>query len=110
MIVRTVNFFIKIPVLTLLVLPALSAVLRAEDATTSAPVLEIDFQAPTTPVSPILHGLMTEEINFSYDGGLYAELIRNRVFRNDEKDPTVNWSLVKDAGAEGEMRVVDNHP
>jgi alpha-N-arabinofuranosidase len=96
--------------LTLLVLPALFNVLRAEDTSPSASVLEIDFQAPTTAVSPTLHGLMTEEINFSYDGGLYAELIRNRVFRNDEKDPLVNWSLVKDAGAEGEMRVVDTHP
>ncbi|HUY80827.1 MAG TPA: alpha-L-arabinofuranosidase C-terminal domain-containing protein [Acidobacteriaceae bacterium] len=27
--------------------------------------------------SPMLHGLMTEEINHSYDGGLYAELISN---------------------------------
>jgi alpha-L-arabinofuranosidase len=107
---RIVSSFMKTLSLTLLVLPALLANLRADDTSTSAPVLEIDFRAPTTPVSPILHGLMTEEINFSYDGGLYAELIRNRVFRNDEKDPTVNWSLVKDAGAEGEMRVVDNHP
>ena len=24
---------------------------------------------------------MTEEINYSYDGGLYAELVRNRTFR-----------------------------
>jgi alpha-L-arabinofuranosidase len=107
---RIVNSFMKTLSLTLLVLPALLTDLRAEDASTTAPVLEIDFQAPTTPVSPILHGLMTEEINFSYDGGLYAELIRNRVFRNDDKDPTVNWSLVKDAGAEGEIRVVDTHP
>ena len=29
-------------------------------------------------VSPRLYGLMTEEINHCYDGGLYAELIRNR--------------------------------
>lgn len=107
---RIVNFFMKKLALTLLVLPALFNVLRAEDTSPSASVLEIDFQAPTTAVSPTLHGLMTEEINFSYDGGLYAELIRNRVFRNDEKDPLVNWSLVKDAGAEGEMRVVDTHP
>ena len=28
-------------------------------------------------VSPGLYGLMTEEINFSYEGGLYGELIRN---------------------------------
>ena len=26
---------------------------------------------------------MTEEINYSYDGGLYAELVRNRTFRSD---------------------------
>ncbi|MGD0092172.1 MAG: hypothetical protein ABSE73_19835, partial [Planctomycetota bacterium] len=56
-----------------------SLAIGAEPAAADAKaVLEIDFQAPTTPVSPILHGLMTEEINYSYDGGLYAELIRNR--------------------------------
>jgi alpha-N-arabinofuranosidase len=27
----------------------------------------------------MLYGLMTEEINFSYDGGLYGELVRDRV-------------------------------
>ncbi|MBC7783479.1 MAG: hypothetical protein H7144_06525, partial [Burkholderiales bacterium] len=26
--------------------------------------------------------LMTEEINYSYDGGLYGELIRNRIFQD----------------------------
>ena len=40
---------------------------------------------------------MTEEINYSYDGGLYAELIRNRVFKDDDKTP-VHWSVVQDAG------------
>ena len=25
---------------------------------------------------------MTEEINYAYDGGLYAELIRNRMFQD----------------------------
>jgi alpha-N-arabinofuranosidase len=37
--------------------------------------------------------LMTEEINFSYDGGLYAELVRNRSFKEDAKEP-VHWRLV----------------
>ena len=31
----------------------------------------------------MLYGLMTEEINFSYEGGLYGELIRNRAFKAD---------------------------
>src|ERR1700729_1635017 len=35
--------------------------------------LDIDLGAPQHTVSPTLYGLMTEEINFSYDGGLYAE-------------------------------------
>jgi len=39
----------------------------------SAATLDIDISKSTAPVSPILYGLMTEEINFSYDGGLYAE-------------------------------------
>ena len=52
---------------------------------------------------------MTEEINYSYDGGLYGELIRNRAFLNHEKD-AVNWSLTKDNGAEGEMTVTDQAP
>ena len=38
----------------------------------------------TSDVSPLMYGLMTEEINYSYDGGLYAELIRNRGFAAPE--------------------------
>ncbi len=43
-----------------------------------APSLTIEVNHPTTKVSPMLYGLMTEEINYSYDGGLYAELVRDR--------------------------------
>ena len=43
---------------------------------------------------------MTEEINFSYDGGLYAKLIRNRTFRDNPQSP-VNWSVAKYGGGEG---------
>ena len=44
-----------------------------------APSLAIQVDHPTAKVSPMLYGLMTEEINFSYDGGLYGELVRDRV-------------------------------
>lgn len=82
----------------------------AEPPAESRTTLEIDFKAPTTPISPILHGLMTEEINYSYDGGLYAELIRNRAFRDDAKNQPVHWSVVKQPGADGDIRVVTTHP
>ena len=84
--------------------------LAADTPSQSKTTLEIDFAAPATPVSPILHGLMTEEINYSYDGGLYAELIRNRAFLDDAKNQPVHWSAAKRAGAEGEIRVVTTHP
>jgi len=44
-----------------------------------APSLAIQVNHPTAKVSPMLYGLMTEEINYSYDGGLYGELVRDRV-------------------------------
>ena len=42
------------------------------------------------------YGLMTEEINYCYDGGLYAELVRNRAFLDDAEKP-VHWSAVQGA-------------
>src|SRR5690349_12868212 len=57
----------------------------------ATPTITLDFNAPGKTVSPMLYGLMTEEINYSYDGGLYAELIRNRSFKNDGRNP-VYWT------------------
>ncbi|HTW44981.1 MAG TPA: alpha-L-arabinofuranosidase C-terminal domain-containing protein [Acidobacteriaceae bacterium] len=45
--------------------------------TTPALTLTIHADQIEAHASPLLHGLMTEEINHSYDGGLYAELISN---------------------------------
>ena len=43
--------------------------------------LKIDPATIVHPVSPTLYGMMTEEINHAFDGGLYAELLSNRTFR-----------------------------
>jgi alpha-N-arabinofuranosidase len=42
--------------------------------------LQIDATHPGPQVNPMFYGLMIEEINHSLDGGLYGELIQNRVF------------------------------
>ena len=60
--------------------------------------ITLDLSKPGADVSPMLYGLMTEEINHSYDGGLYAELIRNRIFKDNKTTPE-GWSLVKDNAA-----------
>ena len=53
-------------------------------------VLQVDAGKAVNKVSPMFFGLMTEEINFSYEGGLYAELIRNRSFKADAVVPRVS--------------------
>ncbi len=62
------------------------------------PTITIDAASPSGKVSPLFYGLMTEEINHSYDGGLYAELVRNRAFLDDGTSP-VHWNVVQDDGA-----------
>lgn len=82
-------------------LPALLLIAAAATAQQPA-TLEIDVQRPIAHVSPTLYGLMTEEINHSYDGGLYPELIRNRAFMDDSYGPH-GWVLVEQGHAQGSM-------
>jgi alpha-N-arabinofuranosidase len=58
-------------------------------ANATTPILKIDAVGATNKVSPDFFGLMTEEINFSYEGGIYGELIRNRSFKADAIVPNV---------------------
>jgi alpha-N-arabinofuranosidase len=76
----------------LLIAAPLASVPTTTRAAQEYPTLTIEAAQPAGKVSPILYGLMTEEINHAYDGGLYAELVRNRAFLDDEKTP-VHWSL-----------------
>jgi alpha-N-arabinofuranosidase len=66
--------------------------------------LEINAQRPIAHVSPTLYGLMTEEINHSYDGGLYPELIRNRAFMDGSYGPH-GWVLVEQGNAQASMEL-----
>lgn len=71
--------------------------------------LQLNLDQPGHAVSPMLYGLMTEEINHSYDGGLYAELVRNRTFQDNPKIPE-GWSLVQDSGAVAAMELSRQNP
>jgi len=78
--------------------------LGKQSGATAAPVLKIQVQKPIAKVSPMLYGLMTEEINYSYDGGLYAELVRNRTFQDDPTTP-VHWSVTQNTGATSSIEI-----
>ena len=42
--------------------------------------IDVDVAQKGIEISPTLYGIFYEDINFASDGGLYAELIRNRSF------------------------------
>jgi alpha-N-arabinofuranosidase len=65
----------KTPALIALLAALGLPVLTAAQTTT----LTLDVNHPSGDVSPTLYGLMTEEINYSYAGGLYGELVHDRV-------------------------------
>ena len=60
-------------------------------------------------LNPAFNGMMTEEINHSYDGGLYGELVQNRVFKDDPTTP-VHWSLIQTNGGVGSIALDTTQP
>lgn len=85
------------------------------------PVLQINADQVKSKSSPILYGLMTEEINYSYDGGLYAEQVRNRNFKESrmggrrgqpasESGGVPFWRLVQTGGGAGAMELDAGQP
>jgi alpha-N-arabinofuranosidase len=82
----------------LLVLVGLALLARAAEGAETMPVLHVQADQVVAPVSPVFSGMMTEEINHSYDGGLYAELIQNRVFKDDAATPA-HWEVRQSGGA-----------
>ena len=69
----------------------------------------MDLSHPGPAIPPLFYGLMTEEINHSYDGGLLAELIQNRTFQDEVKRP-VHWSLAAGSGEGAKMRMDGGDP
>lgn len=65
--------------------PAAPTAVPAEPTATPTPELATDYllsvdTADTYDISDILYGLFFEDINFAVDGGIYAEMIKNRSF------------------------------
>ena len=77
---------------------------QAQEAT---PSLHIQLDKPLHKVSPLLYGLMTEEINYSYDGGLYAEMVRNRTFAARYHGVPAHWFVSAAGNGMGSMQADD---
>lgn len=76
-------------------LPALFIVLYALSAQAQVKI-DFDFKNRGQQVTEDHYGIFYEEINHAGDGGLYAELVRNRSFEEDMNSPLA-WSTVGNA-------------
>ena len=73
--------------------------------------LSIDASNQVHDISDLLFGIFFEDINFSADGGLYAEKVANRSFEFTELadgDQLYHWNVVNDAKAEVKVNDVAN--
>lgn len=52
--------------------------------------LQVDVAKTVTKIQPTMYGVFFEDINFAADGGLYAEMIKNRSF--EFETPMMGWS------------------
>lgn len=71
----------------LAILIAISGTVRAGEATITVNGAQV---GPT--LSPLQHGIFFEEINHAGDGGLYAELLRNRAFMRGAEGWKAVWT------------------
>jgi len=75
----------------------------------AAGTLDVSAGSPSHPISPDLFGLMTEDINHSGEGGLYAELIQNRSMMASATAP-VAWSLIAPSAGFASMSLDPGNP
>ncbi|MFA9187770.1 alpha-L-arabinofuranosidase C-terminal domain-containing protein [Flavobacterium sp. FBOR7N2.3] len=83
-------------------------------ATAQKTNLEVDLTKSITKIQPTMYGVFFEDINFAADGGLYAEMVKNRTFGFDT--PLMGWSqpnsnvhsLNKESGMATPMRTSEN--
>lgn len=63
-------------------LPMLASLGMAAALTVGAAdnVLNVQVNKPGAPIQPTMYGLFFEDINYAADGGLYAEMVKNRSF------------------------------
>lgn len=57
-----------------------TALLLGASLTSGSQVLTVRTDKPGAEVQPTMYGLFFEDINYAADGGLYAEMVKNRSF------------------------------
>ena len=68
----------------------------------------VGVDRPGAGINPAMWGVFFEDINFGADGGLYAELVKNRGFEFPE--PLMGWIQICPSKAKGELTVRTEDP
>lgn len=71
-------------------------------------VMTVDVAKPTAKIQPTMYGIFFEDINFGADGGLYAELVKNRSFEFPQ--PFVGWVPFGNVTIQSENPCFDRNP
>jgi alpha-L-arabinofuranosidase len=85
-----------------------AAALIAAAPMANAATLTVDAGHPGAAISPTMWGIFFEDINFGADGGLYAEMVKNRSF--EFPDPLMGWIKISPSLARGELTLRDDDP
>jgi alpha-N-arabinofuranosidase len=70
--------------------------------------ITIQTGRPGARINRAMWGIFFEDINFGADGGLYAELVKNRSF--EFPDPLMGWTKISPSLARGELSIQDDEP
>lgn len=70
--------------------------------------MTVDMSKPVAKIQPAMYGIFFEDINFGADGGLYAELVKNRSFEFPQ--PFVGWLPFGDVSIATENPCFDRNP
>lgn len=71
-------------------------------------VMTVDVAKPTAKIQPTMYGIFFEDINFGADGGLYAELVKNRSFEFPQ--PFVGWVSFGNVTVQSDKPCFDRNP
>lgn len=71
-------------------------------------VMTVDVSKPTAEIQPTMYGIFFEDINFGADGGLYAELVKNRSFEFPQ--PFVGWVPFGNVSVQSEKPCFERNP
>jgi alpha-L-arabinofuranosidase len=73
-----------------------------------AATIEVQVDKPGAKINPAMWGIFFEDINLGADGGLYAEMVKNRGF--EFPDPSVGWTKLSPAKARGSLAIRTESP